>query len=200
MNYQNLIFVFSFAVSFIIAFASTPLVKMIAHRVGAVDIPSDERRVHKEPIARLGGLAIFYGFIVSVLSFSQIDTTTRGILIGSVIIVILGVIDDIKDLNAVIKLAVQIVAAIIVVLHGVRIDFISNPNIFNAQDTISLGVMAIPVTIIWIVGITNAFNLIDGLDGLAAGVSSIASISLLFISLLLGDMGVALLTTAIAGA
>ena len=88
----------------------------------------------------------------------------------------------------------------VVIFHGVKINFVSNPNIFSTQNMVSLGFMSVPLTILWIVGITNAVNLVDGLDGLAAGISSIASISLLFISLLLGDTGVALLTSAIAGA
>lgn len=199
MDYKDLLLVFSFVVSFLVAFAATPLARILAFKIGAVDIPKDERRIHKHPIPRLGGLAIFYGFIVSVLSFIQLDTSIRGIILGSLIIVILGVADDVKQLGPRIKLVVQIVAALVVVFHGVRIDFLTNPNIFSNNELISLGMWSIPITIIWIVGVTNAVNLVDGLDGLATGICSIASISLLFISLLVGEHTIGLLTAAIAG-
>jgi UDP-GlcNAc:undecaprenyl-phosphate GlcNAc-1-phosphate transferase len=200
LDFKNLWLVFSFVVAFVVAFATTPLVKVIAFKIGAVDIPKDERRIHKHPIPRLGGLAIYYGFIVSILSFGQINAAMRGILIGSLIIVILGVVDDVKQLGAKIKLVVQIIAALVVALHGVQITVLTNPNIFSVHETIQLGYWSIPLTIMWIVGITNAVNLIDGLDGLAAGVSSIASISLLFIALLGNEYGIALATAAVAGA
>lgn len=204
LSYNNLLLVFAFIVAFLVTFAATPLAKVIAFKIGAIDIPKDDRRIHKQPIPRLGGLAIFYGFIISVLSFGQMDKGIRGILLGSLIIVVLGVIDDVKQLPAKVKLVVQIVAALVVVFHDVRIDFITNPNIFSDVELLKLERWAaIPVTILWIVGVTNAVNLIDGLDGLAAGVSSIASISILFIALLFGDdmtTGlITILTAAIAG-
>ncbi|WHH57575.1 MraY family glycosyltransferase [Petroclostridium sp. X23] len=201
MSYQNLFLVLSFIVAFIIAFAATPLAKSIAYKVGAIDVPKDARRVHKQPIPRLGGLAIFYGFIISVIAFVKIDESVRGILLGALVIVLLGIIDDVKQLRASIKLVVQIAAALIVVFHGVRIEGITNPNIFSSTETIQLGIWSIPVTVMWIIGVTNAVNLIDGLDGLAAGISSIASICLLFISLLTGDLTyIAMMTAALAGA
>jgi len=200
LDVKNIWIAFSFIVAFIVAFAATPLVKVIALKIGAVDIPKDERRIHNQPVPRLGGLAIFYGFIVSVLSFGQINTAMRGILIGSLIIVVLGIIDDVKELGAKIKLVFQVIAALVVALHGVQITVLTNPNIFSAQETIQLGYWSLPVTVLWIVGITNAVNLIDGLDGLAAGVSSIASISLLFIAILGHEYGIAFATAAVAGA
>ena len=203
LNYESMLLVFSFLVAFLVTFAATPLAKIVAYKIGAVDIPKDSRRVHKEPIARLGGLAIFYGFIISVLSFGQMDKGIRGVLIGALIIVILGVIDDVKPLTAKVKLVVQIVAALVVVFQDVQIDFIKNPSllqhIFGSTDVIVLDWLAIPITVIWIVGVTNAVNLIDGLDGLAAGICSIASISILFIALLLNQPAIALITAAIAG-
>ncbi len=200
LNYQSLLLVFSFIIAFLVAFGATPLVKNFAKRVGAMDIPKDNRRVHKEPVPRLGGLAIFYGFLISVLCFGQIDAGIRGILIGSLIMVVLGAIDDVKDLKAPIKLVFHIAAALVVVFHGVKIEFITNPNLLGDNPVITLGLWAIPITVIWIVGVTNAMNLIDGLDGLAAGICSIASISILFISLLFGMPSTAILTAAIAGA
>lgn len=200
MDYKSLLLVFSFVVSFVVAFASTPLAKIIAHKIGAVDVPKDERRVHKQPIPRMGGLAIFYGFIVSMLSFAQLTPGIRGILIGSIIIVTLGIIDDVKQLGAKVKLVVQIIAALVVVFHGVKIQMLTNPNIFSNTDMIIFNDWwSIPITVIWIIVVTNAVNLIDGLDGLAAGVASIACLSLLFISLLLKNYEIAIVTAAVAG-
>ena len=190
---------FAFVVAFLIAYASTPIVKMLAFRIGAVDVPKDNRRMHKKPIARLGGLAIFYGFIISILCFAEIDTELQGILIGSVIIVVMGIFDDIYSLNALFKFLVQIGAAMVVVLHGVQIDHISSFGL-GESPYIALGVFAIPITVLWIVGVTNALNLIDGLDGLAAGISTISTVSLFAISLITREVGVAVVTAAIAGA
>ncbi|NLB80460.1 MAG: undecaprenyl/decaprenyl-phosphate alpha-N-acetylglucosaminyl 1-phosphate transferase [Clostridiaceae bacterium] len=187
-------------VAFLVSFASTPIIKKLAVKIGAMDIPDGKRRVHKLPIARLGGLAIFYGFIVAILCFSNIDKSIRGLLIGSVIIVGLGIIDDVFKLKAPVKLFVQIVAACIAVLHGIKITYFTNPNIFGAENYIELGMWAVPITVIWIVGVTNAVNLIDGLDGLAVGVSSISCISLFAISLITQETNIAILTAAAAGA
>ena len=199
LDFALLRLLFAFVISFLISFAGTPIVKFLAFRIGAVDVPRDNRRMHKEPIARLGGLAIFYGFIISILCFAEIDTALRGILIGSIVIVILGVFDDIYGLNALFKFVIQIMAALIVVMHGVRIDHISSFGI-GSTPYINLGMFAIPITVLWIVGVTNALNLIDGLDGLAAGVSTISTISLFAISLITREVGVAIVTAAIAGA
>ncbi|MBR5517822.1 MAG: undecaprenyl/decaprenyl-phosphate alpha-N-acetylglucosaminyl 1-phosphate transferase, partial [Clostridia bacterium] len=185
-------------VAFGISLASTPFVKVIAQKIGAIDVP-DARRVHTHPIPRMGGLAIFYGFLISVLCFSGFDAQLRGILIGSLIIVALGIVDDVKQLGAKIKFVTQIVVACIVVYHGIVIECLSVPTFINSSGYISLGVFSIPITILWIVGVTNAVNLIDGLDGLAVGVSSIATFSLFFIAILAGEMQVALLTAALAG-
>ena len=102
----------------------------------------------------------------------------QGILLGSIMIVILGVLDDIMALKALPKLFVQIAAAGVAVWHGCTIQFVSNPNVFSEATYLNLGWLSIPVTIIWIVAITNAVNFIDGLDGLAVGVSAISTASL----------------------
>lgn len=199
MDFGILRMLFAFIVAFLISYAATPIVKLIAFKIGAVDVPKDNRRMHKKPIARIGGIAIFYGFIISILCFAKIDNSLRGILIGSIIIVVLGVFDDIYNLNALFKFVVQILAALIVVAHGVRIDHISSFG-FCKTPYISLGIWSVPLTLIWIVGVTNAVNLIDGLDGLAAGVSTISTVSLFAISLIMKESGVAIVTAAIAGA
>ena len=184
----------------LVALISTPVVRSLAFRVGAVDVPKDNRRMHNHPIPRMGGLAIFFGFILSVLVFLPLTADLRGMLLGGVVIVILGILDDIFALPALPKFFVQIGAALIAVLHGNRIEFLSNPNIFSSESYWELGWLAIPITVLWIVGITNAVNLIDGLDGLACGVSTISSMTLLVIALVMEEPDVALLMGALSGA
>ncbi len=201
-------YIWSFAIAFIVALSMTPLARKIAFKIGAVDIPKDERRMHKKPIARLGGLAIFVGFLTAVfftLITRSLDTGVLfedfrlpGLIIGLLIIVSVGIIDDTRPVPAWIKLLFQILAALVVVLSGIRIEEISNP--FSPIGMTFLGILSIPITVLWIVGITNAINLLDGLDGLAAGVSSIASLSLLFVSIFDQQTGAIFLTAALAGA
>ena len=188
------------AVAAVVSFASTPLVKTLAYKVGAIDVPKDNRRMHKVPIPRLGGLAIFLAFLLSVLVFAEIDRQMQGILLGAVMIVILGVMDDIMALKALPKLLVQIAAAAVAVYHGCVIQFFSNPNVFSETTYINLGWLSYPVTIIWIVAITNAVNFIDGLDGLAAGVSAISTAALTVIALMVAETNVAIILSALFGA
>ena len=171
----------------LIAFIATPVVKSLAEKVGAVDVPKDNRRMHNHPIPRMGGLAIFLGFLLSTLIFVPLSNAMQGMLLGSVIIVILGIFDDIYALPALPKLVVQIAAALAAVLHGNVIQVISNPNIFSDNPYWVLGAWAVPVSVIWIVAITNAVNLIDGLDGLAVGVATISSLTMLVIAMLVSD-------------
>lgn len=174
-----------------VAFAVTPLVKLLAQKVGAMDVPKDSRRMHSVPIPRMGGLAIFFAFMVSVLIFAKIDRELRGILIGATLIVILGVLDDILTLKALPKFGVQIIAAVIAVLHGCRIEHFMG---FRLATWLSY-----PVSVIWILAITNAVNFIDGLDGLAAGVSAISAGSMLVVALLVADFNSAVLLAAVVG-
>ena len=186
-------------VALLISFIATPVVKALAQKMGAVDVPKDGRRMHDHPIPRMGGLAIFFGFLLSTLLFVPMSQSLRGMLLGGVIIVILGMLDDIYALPAMPKLLVQIVAALVAVLHGNVIQVLSNPNIFSSNPYWTLGIWAIPVTVIWIVAITNAVNLIDGLDGLAVGVATISSLTMLVIAMLVSDGLVALMMAALAG-
>lgn len=184
----------------VVSFLMTPVVKSFAYKVGAIDVPKDDRRMHKEPIPRLGGLAIFFGFMVSILLFVEITPEMRSICLGAVIIVVLGVVDDIMALPAMLKFVIQIAAALIPALNGVVIQAFSNPNIFSDNLYWVLGWLSVPFTVLWIVAITNAVNLIDGLDGLACGVSAISSMTLLVIALTVSEPQVALLMAALAGA
>ncbi len=187
-------------VAVLVSYFATPLVKSLAYKIGAIDVPKDNRRMHKTPIPRLGGLAIFIAFLFSVILFADIDRQMQGILLGAVMIVVLGVMDDIMPLRALPKFLVQIAAAGVVVYHGCSIQFISNPNVFSDTAYINLEWLSTPVTIIWIVAITNAVNFIDGLDGLAVGVSAISTASLLVIALLVAEMNVSIVLAALLGA
>ena len=184
----------------LISFIATPVVKSIAQMVGAVDVPKDNRRMHNHPIPRMGGLAIFLGFLLSTLIFVPMSSSMRGMLLGGVIIVILGIFDDIYALSARLKFCVQIIAALVAVLGGNRIFGLSNINIFSSDPYWELGWLSIPISVLWIVGITNAVNLIDGLDGLACGVSTISSMTMLVIALTVAEAQVAILMAALAGA
>ncbi len=198
---NGIFIILALAVAFLIAFATTPAVIALANKIKAIDVPKDERRVHKKPIPLIGGLAIFYGFAVSVLCFAVMDKPTMGILIGSLIMVTVGVIDDMRDMNAKLKLLFQIISALIVVAFGVEVEYIANPlSKWIGPEYINLGLWSVPLTIIWIVGVTNAINLIDGLDGLAVGVSSIASVALLSLTILSQNLNAAILVAALAGA
>ena len=184
----------------IVSFLATPLVRRLAFKIGAVDVPRDSRRMHDHPIPRLGGLAIFLGFLVSVLAYAEIDIEMQGILIGAVIIVVLGIADDIHSLPAKFKFVVQIIAALCAALHGVAIEVINNPNIFSDNEYWVLGGWGIPISVIWIVAITNAVNFIDGLDGLADGISTIGALTMLILALILGEHEISLVCGALVGA
>ena len=189
-------------VALVVSFLMTPVVKTFAYKVGAIDVPKDARRMHHVPIPRLGGLAIFIGFIFSILLFANVrgDRQMQGILLGAVVIVVLGVVDDITPLPAMFKFVVQIGAALIHATHGVVIQVLSNPNLFSDSPYWILGRLAVPATVLWIVAITNSVNLIDGLDGLANGVSAISATTMLVIALLVSETQVSIVMAALVGA
>lgn len=190
------------ASSFVISFIVTPVIRSFAVHVGAIDIPDNKRHIHKQPIPRMGGLAIFIGFLLSVLLFANITTQVRGILLGAILIVVVGAIDDVLNLNAWLKFGIQILAAVIAVLSGVIIDVVTNPLLITNEQAWTIGVLAVPVTVLWIVGVTNSVNLIDGLDGLACGVSAISSMTMLVVAMLVSDANdnVAVILAALCGA
>lgn len=184
----------------VISFLATPLVKNLAFKVGAIDVPKDERRMHKVPIPRLGGLAIFISFLFTALIFGEINQQMQGILLGAVMIEVVGVLDDCLTLKALPKFLVQIAAAGVAVYHGCEIEFLSNPNVFSDNAYLNLGWLSVPITILWIVAITNAVNFIDGLDGLAVGVSAISTASLLVIAFLVQELSICIILVALLGA
>ena len=192
--------VLAIGLSALISFCATPAVKRMAYKVGAIDVPKDNRRMHKIPIPRLGGLAIALAFILTTLLSVELDLQMQGIMLGSIVILVLGVLDDSLTLKAGPKFIVQIIAAVIVVAHGCTIRFITNPFASEPGSYIDFGIFAAPLTILWIVMLTNAVNFIDGLDGLAVGVSGISAAMMSVIALLVAEDNVALIMAALLGA
>jgi UDP-GlcNAc:undecaprenyl-phosphate GlcNAc-1-phosphate transferase len=195
-NFNYIYLLISMTCAALISFTMTPVVRVFAYKTGAIDVPKDERRMHNKPIPRLGGLAVFAGFSVASMVFAKMSPSLLAMWFGGLIIVTLGALDDIFHLNAFLKLAVMIMVAIIPVSQGLTIKFI---NLFGHY--IILKSLEIPVTILWVIGLTNAINLIDGLDGLSCGVSAICSMSLLFCTIMLGDNPqITIITGILAGA
>ena len=190
----------SLAVAFIASILLTPLVKRLAFRLGAVDAPN-YRKVHARIMPRLGGLAIYCAFIIGFF-FLKIVTGFESdyayaIIIAATIIVFTGIIDDMREISAKAKLLGQVIAACIVVFGGgIQMNFINLPF----DGILNFGWLAIPLTIIWIVGVTNAVNLIDGLDGLAAGVSTIALATLAAMAMIMGNGIVIAMASILAAA
>ncbi|MGD6842983.1 glycosyltransferase family 4 protein [Bacillus infantis] len=180
-------FYLTLIICFMASVLVTPLVKKLAFVIGATDKPN-QRKVHQKIMPRLGGLAIYISFIIGVLVLQPENPHEMSIvaplIIGSIIIIITGVLDDMIELSAKVKLLGQIAAAVIVVVWGgMDIEFINLPF----EGRLEMGAFSIPMTILWIVGVTNAINLIDGLDGLAAGVSSIALITISGMAMIMGN-------------
>lgn len=197
---MNLLYGIGFAAALLIALLMTPLVKRFAFWVGAVDAPN-HRKVHSRIMPRLGGLAIFIAFVGAFFIVSPAVDTLKmdvvfGLLVGGAIIVLIGALDDRFDLSPKIKLLGQILAACVVVYSGVVIDLVNVPF---GEGVVSLTWLAVPLTIFWIVGVTNAINLIDGLDGLSAGVSGIATTTILILALMMGNTTVILLCIVLLG-
>ena len=178
-----------------VSYVLTPYIKKLAFKIGAVDRP-DNRKVHKKIMPRLGGLAIYIAFMIGCVGSMEITWDIFGILLGGTLIVALGVVDDVYQLPAKVKLLGQIAAACVLVIFDIRIEWVNNP----LGGYFYLDMLSIPFTIFWVISFTNVVNLIDGLDGLAAGVSAIASLTVILVSVQMGYFHVAILTAALAGA
>lgn len=199
--FDYLIIILAFLVAALVSFLSSPLAEKVAAKIGAIDVPKDSRRMHKKPIPRLGGLAIFIGFFVSTLvfTFDFISLEIYGIVLGSTVMLALGMADDVLALKASRKFIVQLIAIAIPVACGVRIERF--PNFFGDTPYIELPlVWSVVASFIWLLAILNAVNIIDGLDGLACGVSSIMTISSMVILILLEATQVSIIAAALAGA
>ncbi len=187
---------FVFGVPLVLSLILTPIIKKIAIKINAVDYP-EERKVHSKVMPRLGGVAIFISSFIGILLFADITSEPLlWIMLGGLVIIILGIIDDIRPLSAKVKLIFQVFAAFIVILGGINIEFINVPM---SDKVIYLGGWSYLITILWIVGITNALNLIDGLDGLATGVASISLAAIFIMSYTMGNTLVMVITLILLG-
>lgn len=187
-------YIVAFTVALAVAYFLTPRIIEVAVKAGAMDAP-DARKVHTKPIPRMGGLAIYAGFVLAVLASMHVSREIFGLLMGGTVILIVGMIDDLRQLSAKTKLLGQIAAASVLIFFDIRIDWITNPF----GEMVYVDFLSVPLTILWVVGLTNTVNLIDGLDGLAAGVSTIASVTILLVALQQDFWIVAILTAALAG-
>ena len=196
MNQLLLMFLAAFAVSVI----CTPLAIKLAPKIGAVDVPKDARRVHTKPMPRFGGMAIFIGTMAVIMVFLEKDSQLWGVILSGTLMYLVGVVDDLKGIPAKVKLLGQIACATILYCFSIRITTMANllpwgPGLIRFPVVVSF-----LVTVVWIVGVTNAVNLIDGLDGLAAGVCCIASLSIAYTAHLHDRMTTCSIMSALAGA
>ncbi len=215
----GLIYAAAFAIAAVVCLLATPLILRLANRLGIVDSDGDERRMHESPKPRVGGIAVFFGFsfaLFAVLgvamgspftllpSTDQFDAVHRlvGLLFGSLLIVGVGVWDDVMQMRPRNKLVAQVVVALVSMMYGFIIPGITNPFDRNpGTNWIDFPLwLGIPVTLLWYVGMMNAINFLDGLDGLLAGVAAISSVFLFVIAVLHSNPVVALVVIALAGA
>ncbi|HAW49389.1 TPA: undecaprenyl/decaprenyl-phosphate alpha-N-acetylglucosaminyl 1-phosphate transferase [bacterium] len=176
-----------FFTSLLGALIGTPIVRKIALKFRIIDIPS-HRKIHLEPIPLLGGISIAVVFLLAFSLFSKLSSEMLAVFLGSLIIILTGLTDDIKGLSPFLKLSLQILACWLVVIFGISVSFTNNPAI------------DIPITFLWIVGITNAFNLLDNMDGLSVGIAGIASFFFFLLSFMEGQFLIASLSITLSGA
>ncbi|MDU6742701.1 glycosyltransferase family 4 protein [Peptoniphilus harei] len=192
-------YVIPFLAAFILTFIQMPFTIKLAKKKGFLDVPKDERRVHKEPIPVGGGIAMVISVTILILYYLPINKGLIMTILASLVIALSGLYDDKKDLSPKLKFLFQILAGVLLVLGGMKIEFVTNP--FDSHDALLiLNILSIPVTIFWVCGITNTINLIDGLDGLASGVSMICAISMFFITYRMGRYEVSIVCALVAGA
>jgi UDP-GlcNAc:undecaprenyl-phosphate GlcNAc-1-phosphate transferase len=178
-----------------VVLALTPAAARLARRVGAVDEPSG-RRIHLQPTPRLGGLALLAGFLAPVMLFLPVDTGSRAIVLGALLIALIGAVDDIWSLSPAVKLLGQLACAALPAAAGVTIDHVTLPFL-GVGD---LGPAQYPLTMLWFVALVNMINFTDGMDGLAAGVSGLGATTFAIIAASLGRADPAIMAAALAGA
>ncbi|MEH7124298.1 MraY family glycosyltransferase [Bacillus sp. JJ1532] len=187
-------FIAAFLAAIVTSLLITPLVIKLAIKIGAIDKPN-KRKVHSKIMPRLGGLAIFGGVVAGYFVGGLYNEKITGITVGAIIIVITGILDDKYELSAKYKLLGQLLAAGAVVGSGLTIDHLTIP-FFGTYD---LGLWTYPITVFWIVAITNAINLIDGLDGLSAGISAIVIGTIAFMAGIAGKPMILMLSLILLG-
>jgi UDP-GlcNAc:undecaprenyl-phosphate/decaprenyl-phosphate GlcNAc-1-phosphate transferase len=196
---------FAIAIGFLLALTFSlfmvPKVRAYAIASGHLDTP-DERKLHQTPVPRLGGIGIFVSFMLTFLLVALVSqripvtSSLLGILVGSTLMFTLGVMDDLKNLSPYIKLAVQFLAAIVAFLLGVQISVLDLPG----SKLLVLHALSFPITLLWLVGISNAMNFIDGVDGLAGGVTTLSAVTLSLVAIFTHQSTEALLAAILAGA
>jgi UDP-GlcNAc:undecaprenyl-phosphate GlcNAc-1-phosphate transferase len=194
----------AFLISHVVVLWSTPVVRTVGLKSGYVDQPG-ERKVHQQPMVRLGGISIFIGTLTALLiiwwlgGFKGLPPNREwevwGVTVGGLAFFLIGLADDLYNLSPFVRLAMQVAVASIAWSVGVKIDFLSVPF----SDLIHIGWLSLPITVIWLVGMANAINWIDGLDGLAAGVAGISSVVLLMVTLAMHQPAAAIIAAAMAG-
>ncbi len=197
----KVLYLSAFSIAMLLTMLLTPLSKILAVRVGAIDHPK-ERGVHVTPTPLAGGSAIVTSFILTSLVIVPIvegylSKEFAGIVIGGFLITTVGFLDDVYSLSPRIRIFFQVLAGLIVVLTGTSIEWISWP--WAEAGLVDLKTFGSFLTVFWIVGLTNALNFIDGLDGLAAGVASIAALSFMVISFIFGSPATVVLAAILAG-
>ena len=181
----------------ITAICLTPPVIWLAKKLNVVDKPN-ARKVHQAAMPRMGGVAIYLAFVVGALALGIYTRQVAALLIGSSIVMLIGWVDDAKGISPKVKLLGQVVASLVLIQGGFYVEFITNP--FSDGGIISLGILTIPVTIIWLTGVSNAVNLVDGLDGLSAGVSAIAALTMTIVCIVQEQYTAAALAAVLAAA
>lgn len=183
-------------IAFIVSYILTPYMARVGKKQNMVDMPG-HRKIHEEAIPNLGGIVIFFGFLLGLLLIVPIEGQAKALLIGGVIILLLGVVDDIANLSPKHKFLIQMIPALIVIIYNS--DLINSFIVNQLKSLDLLGYLLYPILIFWIVGITNSINLIDGLDGLACGVSLIALVAFLILGLRQSLETLSLISIALAG-
>lgn len=201
MNWSDCLIVAGLAAA--TALLTVPVICRLCLRHGILDMPGEHKR-HRFPTPNLGGIAIFLGFWIAVLYAlyhyhglrAELHDSLYYVVAGGIIIFVVGLVDDLSRLSAPVKMASQVIAGTILYIGGLKITHLFVPFI----GPMHLGVLSLPITLLWIVGVTNSINLIDGLDGLAAGVSAIAALAILFVGIYFQLYTVIVFTCAIIGA
>ncbi|MBO0800514.1 MAG: undecaprenyl/decaprenyl-phosphate alpha-N-acetylglucosaminyl 1-phosphate transferase, partial [Blastocatellia bacterium] len=197
-----------FTVSFLVSLTITPLVRRKAVDWGAIARPDNGRHIHPRPTPRLGGIAIYLAFVLTLLCapllgnfmtevFRASLPKLMALLAPATLVFLFGIYDDFRGASATLKILFQLLAAVFIYAGGLRIENLSAP--FGGLWQLPL-MLSFPLTALWIVLITNAFNLIDGIDGLAAGASVFALLSILVFSIAMGNPEISLLSVALVGA
>lgn len=172
----------------------TPIITRLARRFGLLEYPN-ERRVHKKPMPIGGGIALFLAFWLALLFTGNWASGMWGLLVSSALVLITGLIDDLRGLSPLAKLGGQLVAGLVLIASGTRIEFVTNPM----GGMLYLSWWSVPVTLLWLIAITNIINFIDGLDGLAAGIVAIACAPMVGVALAMDQPFAALLAVVLAG-